>query len=177
MFKLFKQEKSDQAKSTGWRRHWSPAGVLVATGSSKFGSTNIDSPLLAGFMTQLVDDGLAIETEEGFLLGWDSLYLAIGQPSYAALQEQLQLPAFTQARPALRSSQSLADPDFSIAIAGWHLDDGAEVSGEVTGPLLDDGVKQSLMHQQQWALFKEVVAFARRPEVERDDLVHRQAWG
>ncbi|MDM4765980.1 SNF2-related protein [Pelomonas sp. SE-A7] len=177
MFKVFKQGKAGSDDATAWRRQWSPAGVLVARGSSKVSGANIDSPMLTGFMTQLADDGLAVETEEGFLLGWDSLYSALGQPSYAALHELLQLPTFMQARPALRSSNSLTDRDFSIAIAGWSLDDGAELGGELTGPLLDDGARQSLMHPQQWALFKEVVTFARRPETERDDLVHRQAWG
>ena len=177
MFKLFKRATADSSNTTNWRRQWSPAGVLVAAGSAKVGGANIDSPMLVGFLTQLADDGLVVEAEDGFLLGWDSLYSALSQPCYAALHEVLQLPTFTQARPALRSSQSLTDRDFSIAIAGWHLDDGAEVSGELTGPLLDDGVRQYLMRPQQWALFKEVVAFARRPETERDDLVHRQAWG
>ncbi|MGZ8340264.1 MAG: SNF2-related protein [Telluria sp.] len=177
MFKMFKQVRTESVNPTAWRRQWSPAGVLVAPDSSTVGGAHIDSPLLAGFMTQLADDGLAVETEEGFLLGWDSLYSAMSQPSYAALQELLQLPAFTQARPALRSSQSLTDRDFSIAIAGWYFEDGAEVGGELTSPLLDDGAQQSLMHPQQWALFKEVVAFARRSDAERDDLVHRQYWG
>ena len=49
MFKLFKQ-KADTSKSTGWRRRWTSAGVLVAPGASKVGGANVESPLLAGFM-------------------------------------------------------------------------------------------------------------------------------
>lgn len=177
MFKLFKQAKPQVTSKTGWRREWSAAGLLVAPGSWKGGDVNIDSPLLAGFMTQLVDDGLALASDDGFLVGWDSLYAALGQSSYAALPELLQLPPFTNARPSLRSSQSLTDRDFSIAFAGWHIDDGTDVGGELTCPVLDEGSRQSLMQPQQWALFKEVVAFARRSDAERNDLVHRQGWG
>lgn len=175
MFKLFK--KAETPKDTTWRRQWSSAGVVVTSDASKKGGLVVDSPMLSGYLTQLADDGLAVETDEGFLLGWDSLYTALDSPAYAALRQLLDLPKFTEARPALRSSHSLTDREFSIAVAGWHRDDGGEVEGQVTGPLLDEGSKQSLMSPQQWALFKEVVAFSRRPEAERDDLVHRQAWG
>jgi hypothetical protein len=177
MFKLFKQEKSDAAKPTRWQRQWSAAGLMVVPGSTKAGGANVDSPLLAGFLTQLVDDGLAVEADDGFLIGWDAMYSALCQSNYAALREQLQLPEFTQAHPSLRSSQALTDRDFSIAWAGWRHNDGAEVDFEMTGPLLDDGMSQALMEPPQWALFREVVAFARRPDSERDDLNHRQAWG
>jgi hypothetical protein len=177
MFKLFKQGRRELPNATGWQRHLSTTGVLVTPGSSRAGDTVLDGPMLVGFMTQLVDDGLAVATDEGFLLGWDALYAAMEQSSYLALQEQLQLPEFAQVRPALRSSNSLTDREFSIAIAGWYLDDGTAMRFELTGPLLSDGSRQLLMQPQQWALFKEVVAFARRPDTERNDLVHRQAWG
>uniref|UniRef100_UPI004039F5DC SNF2-related protein n=1 Tax=Variovorax sp. BK018 TaxID=3450241 RepID=UPI004039F5DC len=176
MFKLFKK-RAEMSKPLAWRRQWSPVGVLVVPAASKTEDSDIDSPLLAGFMTQLIDDGLAVEVEEGVLLGWDSLYSALEQPSYAALRDILRVPTFTKARPTLRSTQSLMDRNFSIAIEGWHFDDGAEVHGEFVGPLLDEGAEQSLMRPQQWALVKEVISFARRSESERDDLTHRQAWG
>jgi hypothetical protein len=175
VFRLFK--KADEPKGTSWRRQWSPAGVVLAPATSTRGGIVIDSPMLGGYLTQLVDDGLAIETGDGYLLGWDSMYGALGSQAYTSLRELLDLPKFTDARPALRSSHSLTDKEFSIAIAAWHRDDGAEVDSENIGPLLDEGSKQSLMHPKQWALFKEVVAFSRRTDSERDDLVHRQAWG
>lgn len=175
MFKLFR--KAGASQTTMWLRQWSSAGVLVAPASTKIVGAEMESPLLGGYLTQLVDDGLAVEAEDGFLLGWDSLYAAFGQPAYASLGEFLQLPPFTEARPALRSSHSLTDRDFSIAISGWHLADGSQLDGESMGPLLAHEGKQTLMHSRQWALFKEIVAFARRPEAERNDLIHRQAWG
>lgn len=175
MFKLFKRAESDSAH--GWRRHWSNAGIHVTPATSKAGGVTIDSPMVGGFLTQLADDGLAVESEDGYLLDWDSLYSALGDPAYGALRELLQLPKSTDARVALRSSQSLADRDFSIAIAGWQLPDGSALDVALTGAVLDDGNRQSMMTPQQWSLFKEVVSFARRSDAERDDLTHRQAWG
>lgn len=175
LFKLFK--KADLPKPGKWQRHWTPAGVRIAQGGSTPGGLVIEDPMLPGYLTQLLDDGHAVDTADGFLLGWDGVYQALSAPAYSALRELLQLPEFTDAQPALRSGNSLADRDFSIAIAGWYRDDGTAVEEDISGPLFGGGAQQSLMHPQQWALFKEVVAFARRPDSERDDLVHRQAWG
>jgi hypothetical protein len=175
MFKLFKRGEAEATPA--WRRHWSSAGVHVTAASSKAGGVAIDSPLVSGFLTQLADDGLAVEIEEGYLLGWDGLYAALDDSAYSALAELFQIPKFTDARVALRSSQSLADRDFSIAISGWQRPDGGAVDAALTGAVLDDGSKQALLTPQQWSLFKEVVGFARRSDDERDDLTHRQAWG
>lgn len=177
MFKLFKHAKARPASEIRWTRQLSEVGVRLTSGSPINDGVSIESPVLAGFLTQLVDDGFAIESAEGFLLGWDALYAAMSQPNYSDLHELLQLPAFAKIRPSLRSSNSLADPHFSIALAGWSREDGTQARFELMGPLLDDGRTQSLMSPAQWLLFKEVVAFARRADSEQDELFHRQAWG
>lgn len=174
VFKLFR--RAEEPNDDTWRRHWSPAGVRISN-ALKSGGVAIDAPLVGGFLTQLADDGLAVEVEDGYLLGWDGLYTALGDPAYAQLPELFRLPSFTDAHPALQSSHSLTDRDFSIAITGWIKEDGAMVDGDLVGPVLNDGARQSLLTQQQWSLFKAVVSFARRPDTERDDLSHRQAWG
>ena len=97
-------------------------------------------------------------------------------PSYTALSDVLHIPALTGSSPTLHSIGSLTDRDFSIAMGDWSSNSGG-VSGVEIGPILKLGDSQFLMRQQQWALFKEVVAFARRGDDERDDLFHRQAWG
>ena len=175
VFKLFR--RAEEPKGDAWQRHWSPAGIHITSATSKSGGVTIDDPMVGGFLTQLVDDGHAVEAEDGYLLGWDGLYTALDAPAYAQLPELLQLPRFTDTRPALRSSQALTDHDFSIAIAGWLRDDGSTAEGELVGPVLDEGARQSLLSPQQWSLFKHVVSFSRRPDTERDDISHRQAWG
>lgn len=175
MFKLFK--RADAETTGSWRRHWSSAGIHVSSTTSKTGGVSIDSPVVGGFLTQLVDDGLAVEVDDGYLLSWDGLYAAVADPAYEALAAHLQVPQFTEARVSLRSSQSLADPAFSISIAGWQQPDGSSPEVSLTGAVLDDGERQTLMTHEQWTLVKEVLAFARRADSERDDLTHRQAWG
>ncbi len=174
MFKIFK--KSDAHQEVPWRRKWVSAGIRVTSSSSEAGGIVIDDPLLRGYLTQLVDDGLAIESDDGYVLGWDSVYVALTNPSYASLQEVLQLPPQADARPSLESSGSLTDREFSIAIGNWSSNSSGEVNVEI-GPILDHGGRQFLMRQQQWVLFKEIVAFSRRSDSERDDLFHRQSWG
>lgn len=174
MFKLFK--KSDAPKDAPWRRQWLPLGVRVTSIPSEAEGVVIDDPLLVGYLAQLMDDGLAVESDDGYFLDWDSIYIALSNPNYASLHDLLQLPVQTDAFPRLYSNGSLTDRDFSIAIASWSSKSGDTYDVEI-GPILKQGDKQSLMRQQQWALFREVIAFARRSDSDRDDLSHRQAWG
>lgn len=175
MLKIFRGSREHNGLKQ-WCRCWSPVGVVLSRAESH-GDFRIDSPLLEGFLTQLVDDGLMLETGDGYLLGWDALYQAVGRPVYAALPELLMLPPSTAARPLLQSRHSLTDREFSIVIAGWQSEDGRTFQSETTGPVLSLDGRVEMMRSEQWQLFKAVVAFARRPEEERDDLTHRQVWG
>lgn len=172
MFKLFKR-----ASHTGaWTRAWLPTGVLL-TRATAAGGTVLDNPLIDGLLTQLADDALATEMEEGYLVDWDSLYTAMCQPAYAQLPEMLAIPQLTEARPTLRSSNSLTDKAFSISVEGWMHSDGRAFDWELNGPLMARDGHAELMRPEQWQLFKSVVDFARRSDEERNDLAHRQAWG
>lgn len=174
MFQLFKK---NAAPPSEWVRRWSPDGLVIARGAGHGGGVHLRDPMVGGFLTQLADDGLAVEVEDGFLLGWDALYAAITDAAYASLPEVLSTPPFTKARPILQSSNSLTDGNFSIVLAGWRDHDGAPQDWELTGPLMACEDRSELMQPKQWELFKAVVAFARRPASERTDIAHRQAWG
>lgn len=173
VFKLFKKAKERDLAS--WGRLWSQAGVVL-TRSPTAGGETIEDNLLEGYLTQLTDDGLAGQAEDGFLLDWDSLYAALELPDYVPLREILRLPPFTETRPALRSSHSLTDRDFAIALDGWHTDDGHEFRGGFTGPVMAAGPAEALMRPAQWELLKAVVMFSRRGEEERTDVANRQGW-
>ena len=86
----------------------------------------------------------------------------MSQPVYASLPDVLSVPRVTEAKPSLRSSNSLTDEDFSIAIAGWHSEDGATFDWTHMGPLMTRDDHAELMRPEQWNLFKEVDSFARR---------------
>lgn len=174
MFKLFK--KAEAPKADTWSRSWSPSGVQLSRTPVE-GAPWVATPLADGFLTQLLDDGFAHETEAGLHVDWDCLYAVMRQPAYAGLAELLHIPAATSARPALSSRKSLSDMDFSVAIGNWRSEDGVTFDGELLGPVMAQGGSEQLMRQEQWQLFKEVVRFARRPVEERNDLYHRQAWG
>lgn len=175
MLKLFKRSKVS-SNTSKWSRLWSSSGVVLSRIASQ-GSVQIENPLVEGYLTQLVDDGLVLETEDGFLLGWDAMYTAIGRPEYTTLSELLTLPPHTAARQLLRSNNSLTDRDFSMALAGWQSHEGRAYQWEMTGPIMSRDERIEMMSSEQWQLLKEVIGFARRNEDERDDLFHRQAWG
>ena len=169
--------KKTAAPPSEWVRRWSPTGLVIAQGSGHSGGVHLRDPMVGGFLTQLADDGLAVEVDDGFLLGWDALYAAITDAAYASLPEVLSTPPFTKARPILQSSNSLTDGNFSIVLAGWRDHDGAPQDWELNGPLMAREDCSELMQPKQWELFKAVVAFARRSVSERTDIAHRQAWG
>jgi len=180
MFKLFKLfERAEEEKRASWLRRWSAAGVMLNQGADPGGQPEgvpIEEAMLGGFVTQLADDGLALETPQGYLLGWDALYEAMSRPEYVNLAGLLCLPPPTQTRPSLRSAHSLTDDNFSIAVAGWTSERGT-FDWELVGPVMTRDGRTEMMAVQQWRLFKAVVDFGRRPAEERNDLAHRQAWG
>jgi hypothetical protein len=175
MFNLFKKGVAPVANEK-WFRRWSMTGVEMSAANST-GGVKLGGELVRGYLTQLVDDGLAVETGDGAVLPWDSLYLALSNPAYAGLVDALRIPDLVNAKPALRSRQSLADKDFSIAIGEWRNQAGKPFDGELIGPILVDGDSTGLMLPAQWELFKAAVAFAKRPSEEHSDLAHRKAWG
>ncbi len=172
MFKFLK--KNHNPATSGWRRSWVDQGILLT--SSGPGLLLIE-PLLPAYLSQLLDDGHAVELTDGMLIGWDSLYEVLDNPSYANLSTVLGLPALTSARVVLRSTNSLTDSNFSIAVAGWQENGSAVELRKTLGAVMIWDDSEVLMTSAQWKLTKEVVAFARRAAEQRDDLTHRQAWG
>lgn len=174
MFQLFK--RAGGPSENAWVRALTPSGMVLSRTAQPDG-VRLQSTQVDGFLTQLADDGLAVETDTGFVLGWDAFYTALSQQAYSGLSEVLSLPPLTESAPALRSTGSLTDDDFSIAIGSWRLANGAEQAFDLVGPVLRADGESQLMRPEQWSLFKEVVGFARRTPDEHNDLAHRQAWG
>ena len=174
MLRLFKRSGSDH--QGGWGRRWSDLGIDLTQGIDKE-VVRLEDPHLHGLLTQLSDDGLAVETPDGFSIDWDSLYLALERPDYAGLPQTLSLPTITDYLPVLSSRNGLTDTDFSIVLSGWYRSGEGVSDWNLTGPVMSNPTGTKLMTASQWRLVREVFAFARRSADQRDDSFHRRAWG
>ncbi|UZR28135.1 SNF2-related protein [Methylococcus mesophilus] len=172
VFRLFK--KAQATADISWHRRLSDQGVHVGrTGSG----AHLHSELLSGYLAQLVDDGLADQlAEDEVLIPWPAVYEAMRSPGYDELPAVLELPPFTDSEVTLQSRNSLIDHDFSIAVAAWRSDKFRN-QPDVIGAMLLRDERMELMRPEQWELFSEVRDFARRRQEQRDERLHRQAWG
>ncbi len=168
--------RRDAPSAAEWHATLSSDGVHISE-SSDAGSTALKGQALGGLVTQLLDDGLALSVEAGCLIPWDSYFAALSLPAYADLPVILALPAVTSLRVSVSSRDSLTDATFGIALGPWVASNGTRVDPEYKGAALVYRGLTELMQPEQWALFQQVMAFARRPDSQRDDLTHRQAWG
>ncbi|MDG2539835.1 SNF2-related protein [Dyella jiangningensis] len=169
---LFK--KISGASAPGWRMTMSESGIAIrSTGEGAV----LHSPLLQGYIAQLIDDGLASEVTDGVAVSWDDFYSALASPGYSELPQLLCLPEFAQMAPRLRSSGSLTDDDFSIVIDSWIPQSGRAQSAALRGALIVQGREQALMRPPHWALVSEVLRFAHRTAEEHSDHFHRASWG
>lgn len=175
MFRFFKKEKLTIELPQIFSAI-TASGILVSSERQEIGR-KVEGSVFHGYASQLLDEGLANEVPDGIAIRWDDFYTAVAQSNFDGLLQSLNMPSFCGARIALRSTGSLADQDFSIAIGAWHRSDGSRMQVKLIGPVLQEGEQEHLMLPAQWHLFQSVVAFSRRPPEQRDDLFHRQAWG
>lgn len=171
VFKLFKKPSPT---STQWQRTISAESILIG---HTLGGTPLASPFVMGYLAQLIDDGLATESEQNVQITWDAAYAAMQRPDYADLQSILGLPPFTTKRPVLQSRNALTDENFSILLTGWQDDSGRAHDIKIAGPVLPSLGKEELMRPEHWQLIREVVAFSKRPPEAHSDTGHRLAWG
>ena len=172
VFGFFKKDHASPDNS--WRRRLSDQGVHI---DREGGGAHLHGELLPGYLAQLIDDGLA-EQAAGteVLIPWSAVYEAIRSPGYDELPAVLDLPSFTDSAVALQSRNSLTDSDFSISVSGWRTG-GASNQPDVVGAMLVRDEQTELMRPEQWELFTQVLDFARRSPEQRDERLHRQAWG
>lgn len=175
MFKFLKKDRLPDEIPQIFRT-LTATGILVS--AQRHDSVRrVDGSIFNGYASQLLDEELATEVSDGVTLSWESFYTAVGQSNFDGLAEVLEIPPFTNARIALRSNGSLADSDFSIAVAAWRNSNGSTAQVKLTGPVMRDGPQEHIMLPAQWQLFTSVVDFSRRPPEQRNDVFHRQAWG
>jgi Holliday junction resolvase len=172
-YSFFKKFKT--APSQIWRCQLKTQGIVIDQIQE---GNQLTNELLPAYLAQLIDDGFAKQTLDGeVILPWEAFYQAYRSPGYDELFHVLQLPPFTSRKPALQSTNSLTDPDFSIAVAHWHTERQKKEAVKVTGAMLLCNEQTALMRPEQWELFSEVVTFSQRPPEQRDENTHRLAWG
>lgn len=136
-----------------------------------------NASVLAPLLGQFEDDGLAEASDIAWLVRWPDVYALLKSPHYTAALGALRLPEIVRANPSLRSSGSLTDERFSIAISGWADPKGRMLDVKRhTGALvwLEDELR--LLDEPTWALLEQVGAFARRPPEAKTDSIQRLAW-
>ncbi|GAB3369630.1 hypothetical protein GCM10027431_16740 [Lysobacter rhizosphaerae] len=141
-----------------------------------FPNGELSDPLLPGFLQQLVDEGLADSCGDQVVVPWDGLYSALDSVEYVGLALAFGLPRETQRSMVLRSDGSLADADFSIAVAGWRAAGGPVRVIPLVGPVLQLTDGPELMRAAQWSVVRDIRQFAARGAENHNDAAHRAAW-
>lgn len=174
IFSLFKKSTASERQQL-WHRTLSEVGVSLSPRAGE--GEPLQATGLGGALRQMLDDGLAEESGEDFLLTWDRLFEALGMQEYEGLSEALELPAQTELRPMLSSRGALVDEDFSISLGPWVDAEGQDLSPEYRGALLQVGSRSELMTPEQWQLLKAVKSFAQRSPEQRTEQAQRLSWG
>ncbi len=129
-------------------------------------------------LEQMEDDALAVSDSDGWVIPWSSLYTALRHSEYSALVGILGIPQQEDVFPVLESSQSLADADFTIKIAGWRDSQGRRLTDlERFGGLITYQARTALLSCEAWELTRKVTEFAKRSALDRNPDFHRQCWG
>jgi len=175
LFKIFK--RADETSSATWHVKESEEGILV-TKTPPDGARPLELvPMLDGWLSQLEDEGFASPVEGGYEVAWDVLYGLRRHRDHAEALDMLSLPEVVEAVPALSSRGSLEDEAFGIALESWRIGSRLLSDARLEGPVLLHEGHRALLTPEDWALVKEIRAFARRPVDERSGQAHRLAWG
>jgi len=166
--------KRTAEKREGWDCTFELMGIVLRRTDK--GGVALLSPLVDGYITQLMDEGLLEESESGYLLSWSNLYAALESGAYEELASILRLPAPTTTRPMLKSQGSLTDSTFEISIGGWLTEAGRIQLPAISGGLLDFGDSKESLSAAQWSLVTAVQQFAIRSKDEHNVSTHRAAW-
>jgi superfamily II DNA or RNA helicase/Holliday junction resolvase len=163
-----------------WNYSYSPEGIHfreIAPDTSQIPDSLRDLDFdPAIFLEQLQEEGLAEPVDGGYLLTWPQYYAAVAIPGYASMFTRADIPLPSGMRPALRSSHSFIDPDFTIAIHGWLDEQGHLLTfQERQGAAVRAGGQFHVLSQSAYELAERVREFHQRSD--RSDLFQRKAWG
>lgn len=172
---LFRRSNRIDIAAT-WHLRQAQEGIYLSRVAGD-NSDPLDDPFLDGWLAQLEEEGFATAVDGEYEIPWDTVYALRQHPEHAEAIGMLKLPEVADVTPALSSRGSLEDEHFSIALAGWRLDNKPLNDARAKGAVLEHSGSRTLMPPEVWQLTVAVRAFARRSQEEHGGYHHRQAWG
>lgn len=171
---LKSSDSPTQKKHLSWSVDFGPSGIRYRLDEE--GSADRDS--LEAVLLQWEDEGYAVRDDGDWWLDWDALYDLLDGHAYDDVRVQAGIPPIVDIVPRLVSRGGLTDPEFTIAIAGWHGPDGTPVDGvELRGAIVQIGRSSYLLARDVHVLCDMVRAFLNRGPAERGGRSQRLAWG
>src|SRR3954453_20916302 len=153
-----------------------PVEVALTSDGMRYSSHGVEwwldrTPAASGgetiaFLTQIEELGLAVPTDDGQLLvPWTAVYRVVEQDDLMPESRTLPVPPIdASVVPSLRSSGTLSDDRFSIAISGWQRRGGSKLSDQLAfvGPVAEMS-PAVMLSEAAFSLFEAIRAFQRRP--------------
>lgn len=173
-YRLFRKART--TASADWNSKLTDVGVVL-TRESVQGSKVVDGLLLAGYLSQLLDDSLVFEEGENLQIDWRNVFAVRDLPAYTGVLEILQLPSETTARMSIRSSKALTDAEFAISVSEWRDVEGKTFIATIIGAVIERYGHSELLRPAQWQLYRAIVEFARRTPDQRNERFQREEWG
>ena len=134
----------------------------------------VASPLAVNVLDELCASGLASEQDGAIAIDWDSIYSLLADPERQPAISILEIPPMGEIRPRLRSSNTLDDPDFEIAINGW-VDSSGRVDATKIGAIALTPSGLQLLRRSSFELAKAVNEFW--SDDRRTPSSNRYHWG
>lgn len=136
---------------------------------------------LAGFLSQLEEEGYADRDGANLTIPWADLYRIAESAELLEGFGLFGLPPAEDWRFALESHGSLTDGDFSIVLARWFDPDGKQPPGNasVVGGIVSAGQKRALLPRAAWETIEALRMFHRERGAEghkSDADSNRRAW-
>jgi hypothetical protein len=178
--------KGKSATSTTGKSSWRAFGndgVVIAPDEASLSAEfadrrKLDDACMEVLLSQLDDDGLTVARDGAVLLPWENVFQLLSGPDHQDCRHLLGLPNDKPYVPALKSSGTLTDKDFSITTPEWfYLDDKRLPTLKVVGAVGFDGKEWGLLSREVWETLELVGRFQSRPEPERDQISNRRHWG
>lgn len=129
------------------------------------------------YLEQLVEEDLALELSDAWLVTWDSYYCLLEDEEHALSYQLLMAPQLSKLTPNLSSKGSLAQEDFSVYIKSW-CDGSGKIfdSLERLGPVLSMNHGQELVQKNVWNLIQAIKEFSRSQRESPGELTNQTGW-
>jgi hypothetical protein len=164
-----------------------PEGVIYSAPAGS-GDWRVDETTSAAdaevvsFAAQLEELGYAEPRGNELVLSWQGVYRVLEQEDFAPSARALPVPPIDSSiAPALRSTRTLSDPSFQIAISGWHRVGSGKFADQLstTGPVVhaNAGHDARTLTERRYLLLEAVRGFQRRRPEDSTPDGNRLGWG